>query len=437
MAKKVPIKLETAPYKGVRDFYPEEMQLEKYIFETMRRTAESFGYVEYGASILEPSELYKAKSGQELVSEQTYNFKDRGDRNVTLRPEMTPTAARMVAAKRRELAFPLRWYSIPNLFRYEQPQRGRLREHYQFNADIFGIDNERADIEIISLSYQLLKNFGAEDRDFEIRINDRDLLNCFWDQQKISVAKRIKISKIIDKKDKISPESFQAAIEAETGKKTQKIIETMASGQKFIEAISEATESKRRLFAIIDGLAKLGVKNVVFTPTLVRGLDYYTGTVFEIFDTNPENQRSIFGGGRYDNLLEIFDSDKISAVGVGAGDVTITDFLRVRKLIPQYISPVSVYLAVVDGEFDFADLVAEKLRDRGVSVAVDYTDKSIGDRIRKANTDSIRYFMVIGKNENENRTIKIKDLSTRSEDQAAIDEAGLDELANRIRETKK
>src|SRR3990167_533064 len=144
-------KLETASYKGVRDFYPREMFIEKYLFERMRRTAESFGYVEYGASILEPAELYRAKTGEEIVNDQTYTFKDRGGREVTLRPEMTPTVARMIARKRRELSFPLRWYSIPNLFRYEQPQRGRIREHFQFNVDVFGVDNERADIEIASL----------------------------------------------------------------------------------------------------------------------------------------------------------------------------------------------------------------------------------------------------------------------------------------------
>ncbi|HLP44136.1 MAG TPA: ATP phosphoribosyltransferase regulatory subunit, partial [Candidatus Nanoarchaeia archaeon] len=180
-AEATPIKLETTPYKGVRDFYPQEMFLEKYLFSAMRFTAENFGYVEYGASPLEPADLYRAKTGQEIVNEQTYTFIDRGDREVTLRPEMTPTVARMIAAKRRELAFPLRWYSIPNLFRYEQPQKGRLREHYQLNVDLFGVDNERADIEIISVAYQLLKNLGAEDKDFEIQVSDRGLLNHFWD----------------------------------------------------------------------------------------------------------------------------------------------------------------------------------------------------------------------------------------------------------------
>src|SRR4051812_4163166 len=163
--------LSTEPYKGVRDFYPEDMFIENYIFDIMRKTVEQFGYMEYGASILEPTELYKAKSGDEIVNEQTYSFKDRGDRDVTLRPEMTPTVTRMVAARKKELSFPLRWYSIPNLFRYEKPQRGRLREHFQLNVDLFGVDNANAEVEVISLASSIMKNFGAKSESFSIKIN--------------------------------------------------------------------------------------------------------------------------------------------------------------------------------------------------------------------------------------------------------------------------
>ena len=162
-------KLSTESYKGVRDFYPEEMFVQKYVFERMRKAVEKFGYVEYGASVLEPAELYRAKSGEEIVNEQTYSFTDRGDREVTLRPEMTPTVARMVAARRHELAFPLRWYSIPNLFRYEKPQRGRTREHWQLNVDLFGSDDIKADTEIISVVHEIMRSLGAAENDFEIK----------------------------------------------------------------------------------------------------------------------------------------------------------------------------------------------------------------------------------------------------------------------------
>lgn len=459
-----PKKIETTSYKGVRDFYPNDMFVEKFIFERMRRTAESFGYHEYGASILEPAELYRAKTGEEIVNEQTYTFTDRGGREVTLRPEMTPTVARMIAQKRRELSFPLRWYSIPNLFRYEQPQRGRIREHFQFNADIFGIENERAEIEIVSMAYQLMKDLDAKDEDFEIRVSDRNLLNFFWDSLSISESKRATLAKIIDKKLKIPADAFATAITAEVGeKKAPKILAALDSGRAFFELISKEAVSKaakekqvvteepsepkksdtdsskktglavaERLISVIDGLSKLGVTNVVFTPTLVRGLDYYSGFVFEIFDTNTENSRSLFGGGRYDNLLQIFDAPTVPAVGFGAGDVTLRDFMETHGLVPKYRSSTLLYIAVLDGEFDFADILAEKIRNQGITVAVDYTTKSMSDRIKKASTDAIPYFAALGSAEVGELKIKIKKLDDRSETSFTLDENGITELSQMI-----
>lgn len=250
-------KLDTGPYKGVRDFYPEDMAIQNYIFKTWREVVEKEGYVEYGASPLEPTEIYTEKSGDEIVNEQTFTFIDRGNRSVTLRPEMTPTLARMIAARRKSLKFPLRWYSIQNIFRYERPQRGRRREHWQLNCDLVGVTGIKGDKEIISLAYEIMKKFGAKDNDFEIRINNSN----------------------------------------------------------------------------IDDFKEIG-PNIVSDPTLARGQTYYTGMVFEIFDTNKENIRAIAGGGRYDNLLEIFEVDSIPAVGFGMGDITINDFLETHKLGP-------------------------------------------------------------------------------------------------------
>ncbi|MDP2642210.1 MAG: ATP phosphoribosyltransferase regulatory subunit [bacterium] len=260
-------KLGTDPYKGVRDFYPEDMAIQNYIFNTWRKVVEGKGYVEYSASILEPTEIYTEKSGLEIINEQTFTFTDRGDRSVTLRPEMTPTLARMVAARRRNLKFPLRWYSIPNLFRYERPQRGRKREHWQLNCDLLGIADISADIEIISVAYNIMKAFDAKDEDFEIRLN--------YPNGK--------------------PEELED----------------------FVSKL---------------GLA--GIKNTKIDVDLARGQAYYTGIVFEIFDTHPDNNRSLCGGGRYDNLLEMFEVDPIPAVGFGMGDVTLRDFLEAHKLRP-------------------------------------------------------------------------------------------------------
>jgi histidyl-tRNA synthetase len=284
-------KLGTDPYKGVRDFYPEDMAIQNYIFKIWREVVESFEYVEYSASILEPSELYKSKTSEEIVNEQMFTFTDRGGREVALRPEMTPTLARMVAARRRNLKFPLRWYSIPNVFRYERPQRGRRREHWQLNCDLIGIAGVEAEIEIISLAHAIMKAFGAKDEDFEIQVNSR----------------------------KAIPEGV-----------TMETIRKIDRGEELDISIDETLEIR----TLLEKLNRKDIQNAKFNPKIVRGFDYYTGMVFEVFDTHEENRRSLFGGGRYDNLLEIFDVEPIPAVGFGMGDITIRDFLETHKLKP-------------------------------------------------------------------------------------------------------
>ena len=305
--------LSTESYKGVRDFYPEDMFVEKYLFEKMRKTVESFGYVEYGASPLEESELYRQKSGEEIIRKQTYSFKDRGDRDVTLRPEMTPTTARMIAKKRRELAFPLRWYSIANMFRYERPQRGRLREHFQLNVDLFGIENDEAEVEIISLASHILKSFGMSDENFEILINSRVLLQEYLKKEELSDIEIKSFQKLLDKKNTIK--NFEEESRKLLGRE-----------------ISLDISPNEKINDIISALEKRGIKNVRFSETLIRGFDYYTDIVFEIFDKNTENRRSLFGGGRYDELLSLFGKENIPAVGFGMGDVTLKDTLETYNL---------------------------------------------------------------------------------------------------------
>lgn len=277
-------KLDTQPYKGVRDFYPEDQRVENYIFNTWRKVAKEFKFEEYSASPLEPKELYTNKTSEEIVNEQMFTFTDRGDREVALRPEMTPTLARMVAGRRKSLKFPLRWFSIPNVFRYERPQRGRKREHYQLNCDLLGVSDVSAEVEILSLAHAIMKAFGARDEDFLIKINDRKAL----------------------------PQDKELLRKVDKGEEKINIEQT-----KDVEEV----------------LSRVNFKNIVFDPNIVRGFDYYTGIVFEIFDTNTENSRSLFGGGRYDNLLEIFDVEPVPAVGFGMGDITIRDFLETHGLL--------------------------------------------------------------------------------------------------------
>lgn len=393
-------KLSTEPYKGVRDFYPEDMAIQKHIFAVWRKVAESYGYEEYNASILEPSELYRSKTNDEIVNEQTYTFTDRGEREVTLRPEMTPTVARMVAGRRRELPFPLRWYSIPNCFRYERPQRGRVREFWQLNVDIFGVDGSAADIEIISIAYDVMRAFGATEQDFEIRINNRELLRRLVKHAGIKDEDIERYLSFLDKKSKISEAEF----------KERSVKEFGVSAEFIFDQIDP--EIKK----IIEILEKRGIRNVRFDGSLIRGFSYYTGMVFEVFDTNPENPRALFGGGRYDRLLENFGGETLSAVGFGAGDVVMRDFLETRGILPNKTSSTDVMICVVDesNEPD-ANALAHDLRAGGINVAVYEGTKKIGDQMKIADKKNIPYVIVVGDKESTTKIFPLKELSTGNE----------------------
>ena len=406
MSEKEKSSLSTESYKGVRDFYPEDMATLNYIFGVWRKTCESFGYIEYGASILEPSELYRAKSSEEIVSEQTYSFTDRGGREVTLRPEMTPTVARMIAGKRREISLPVRWYSIPNLFRYERPQRGRLREHFQLNADIFGVSSIEADVEMILLAHTLMKNFGLTDRQFEIRINSRKLLQLQFEGKLLSPDLYPDALRLIDKKDKLSSDAFD-----DLWKKI--------SNAPF-EINSKANEE---INGLLKTLGERGVPNAVYDPTLARGFDYYSDIVFEIYDTNPKNTRALFGGGRYDGLVSLFGQDHVPAVGFGMGDVTILDALETYGLLPSYRPTTDLYICLLGLEHvGRAEEIATELRSAGLRVAVDLSGKKLADQIKKADKDRVPFIIAIGEEEIKSGTYKLKELKSGEEKTLSLSE---------------
>lgn len=402
-------KLSTEPYKGVRDFFPQDQALLNYIIATWRAVAERWGYVEYSASILEPSDLYKAKGAEneEIVSEQTYTFTDRAEREVTLRPEMTPTVARMVAHKRRELGFPLRWYSVPNCFRYERPQRGRLREFWQFNADIFGSRSSSADAEIIALSYDLMRAFGASESDFEIRIGSRTWLDSLATEANLDEAGKKELTRILDRKEKMPEAEFEAAL----------------TSLKISRISLSAAEAPNDVSAVLETLRVFGVANARFDPTVVRGFAYYTGVVFEVFDTRPENARALFGGGRYDNLTKLFDDEPLPAVGCAMGDETMRLFLESRGLIPEYLPPTKVFVAAM-GEESLAGAaeLARSLRAAGVSTAQGFAEKKLGEQIKAAAGQGIPYLIVVGPNELATNTYAVRDLSSGSEVQLPREE---------------
>src|SRR3989344_2859261 len=401
--------LSTEPYKGVRDFYPTDWARLQTIFTRIRNTLALSGYEEYNASPLERSELYEAKTSEEIVSEQTYTFTDRGDRRVTLRPEMTPTLARMVAAKRRELSFPLRWFSIGNRFRYERPQRGRLREFYQVDVDLIGVPEGEADMEVVRLASTLLKTFGAAESDFVIRLNSRTLLDAACKAAGLKGEEIRRYLRLLDKKAKMTLEAFAAASSAIAERDPLALINNSSEA-------SEVASEKRKILDRIESLKARGVGNVVFDAGITRGFDYYTGIVFEIFDTNPENPRAMFGGGRYDGLVALFGGDPIPAVGFGIGEVPLGDFLETHRFTLSSDSKPQLYLGTPkENDIPAAQAFADTLRAQGSRVFVNLTDRALGDQIKDAVKRDIPFFAAYGADEIANNTIRMKILHTGEE----------------------
>ncbi len=414
------MKLSTQPYKGTRDFYPEDMRRQKWMFSKMRQVVEQFGYEEYNAPLLEPLEIYAAKTGQEIVNEQTYAFEDRGGRKVVVRPEMTPSVSRMIAAKRQELAYPMRMYNIGNRWRYERPQRGRLREFYQLDVDIFGVDNLNAEVEAIQIADQIIQTFGAKRKMYQIKLNSRKLVDALlFDQLELNKEQALAVTKLVDRMNKMEKSAFDSALASlftiqhlKDGKLEQ--LKTFLS----TNDLSKLPDSEpvQRLQELLATLKDFDITNVEFDPTLMRGFDYYTDIVFEVFDTNLENNRSMFGGGRYSGLVGMFGVEPIEAVGFAMGDVTLGNFLESNKLLQPLKPETELYVALIGDVIDGAQKVVADLREMGVNVAVDITGRKSDKQIKTAAKKGIRYVLFIGEEEIKNETYKLKDLLDGTEE---------------------
>lgn len=415
MSKK--IQVSTKPYKGTRDFFPEDMQLRNWFFNLMSRIVENYAYQKYDGPMLESFDLYAAKSGEELVNEQLYSFEDRGNRKVAIRPEMTPTLARMVAARGSSLNKPIRWYSLPNLWRYERPQKGRLREHWQLNVDILGCNELDAELEILMIAIDIMGHLGATEEQFGIQINNRKLTNYLFDQVlKLSPEQAHRVAKAIDKRDKVKPEVFTELLE-----KAECNSEQISTIQQFLESdfgqireLVGANSGLEELDHLFTMLENLGLDTYCeFSPTIMRGLDYYTGTVFEIFDKAPDNRRALFGGGRYDNLVALFGGPAISGVGFGMGDVTLQNFLETHELIPELNSHTQVLIGLFAEEYKMAGYrLAHRLREKGFGVESILKPTKIGKQYQYADKKGIPIVVMIGPEEFEARQVKLKNLKT-------------------------
>lgn len=415
-------KLSTQPYKGTRDFYPQEMRLRNWFFGVIRRVLETAAFEEYDGPMLESLDLYAAKSGEEIATKQTYNFVDRGDRRLALRPEMTPTVARMVAARMNDLVFPLKWFSIPNMYRYEAPQRGRLREFWQLNVDIFGCDTYEADLDCITSAVEIMRAFGADETMFTVHINNRRFFNDVIAAITGGDTENAKaVSKVIDRKNKVPREVYERDLAAlgVTAEQMAQIDALYTMSVADAAALCPESVGAKELLDLFAMLQKAGLdRYCVFDFGIIRGLDYYTGTVFEVFDNAPENNRAMFGGGRYDNLVGLFVKNaKVSGVGFGMGDVTLENFLVTHGLVPDLSADRAKVLVTRFDDVPYESYLAlvSELHAAGIPASLYLGAKKYGKQLEYAVKGGFTHTLTVGGDEFARGVVRLKDLATREE----------------------
>jgi histidyl-tRNA synthetase len=417
--------MQTQALPGFRDFYPADLALRDYIFRTWRQVAARYGFEEYDGPPLEPLELYTAKSGDEIVG-QLYGFTDKGGREVSLRPEMTPTLARMVAARANGLKKPIRWFSIPQLFRYERQQRGRLREHFQLNCDLIGESGHLADAEIVALAVDAVRAFGLGPEDFRVRVSDRRLLTALLRALGVGEAQTATMYLVFDKLRR-TPEEVSVRKLADAGLQPATVDRLLALARartwdelKGVDpALSGALGEGDSLRRTLQALSAMGFADYLDLDLgIVRGLAYYTGTVFELFDAQGE-LRAICGGGRYDNLLASLGGVDLPALGFGMGDVVLGELLRERGLAPPSEPTVDLFLAAITGD-DVPEVLglARELRDAGLRVEYALAPQAVGKQLKLADTRGARVAIVIGPDDRARGQVMVKDL--RGKGQVAV-----------------
>ena len=402
--------------KGTRDFYPEEMAVRSWLLSKIRKVSESFGYQEYEGPYLERVDLYAAKSGDELVNQQAYVFQDRGGDQITLRPELTPTLARMVAQRQQALIYPLRWWSFGPFWRYEQPQKGRTREFQQWNIDLIGVNSPEADAEMIAIAVSLFKEVGLGPDKVRVAINSRRTMDV--ELAKLGISKDLykAVFRVIDRRDKMAPDQWQAYA-LSTGLTAEQF-----EGILRMQTDRDLWKTSPDLVRVFEILGRMGLADyAVFDPEVIRGLDYYTGTVFEAQAVS--GGRALFGGGHYDNLVGDVGGEPLPGVGFAMGDVMISIILRENHLIPDLkLVPADILVTV----FDAASLpdsfaLAADLRAAGLKVMVYPTDARLPKQLKYADRVGVPFVLIAGPDEQAAGRVTVKNLSDGS--QQAVDRA--------------
>jgi histidyl-tRNA synthetase len=400
--------------KGTRDFYPEEMSFQQFIFSTWKKTCQRYGFEYYEAPMFEHLEIYTQKSGDE-IEKQLYTFKDKAERMMALRPELTPSLARMVAAKGNALKRPIRWYSIPRLFRYEKMQRGRLREFFQLNMDILGVEDVSADAELISAVIDMMRDLGFTSDDFRVRISSRTLLEELFTASGLDKDSFSALYALLDRKNKISEQQYKEELSSiiPGDELRNKFLAIFASDS--LEQIQQnvgetpALNDLKQLFELLNFYGFSAY--VTFDIGIVRGLAYYTGIVFEVFDIK-KSMRAIAGGGRYDKLVQLYGGPATPAVGFAAGDVVLGDLLKEKGLQPPLSARSEVYLVAV-GDSGLKELInlAQQIRSSGFSCEFPLKITNIGKQLKAANAARSRYALFVGGDEAKEGKYRCKDMS--------------------------
>ncbi len=410
--------------KGTRDFYPDDMALREYIFNSWEKTCKRYGFEKVDAPIFEHLELYTQKSGVE-IEKQLYTFEDKSGRKLALRPEFTPSLARMIASKGPALKKPVRWYSIPKLFRYEKMQKGRLREFFQLNVDILGIPRVNADAELIAVAIDTMKDLGLDSNDFNVHVSSRNLLEELFVGLEIKKDTIPALFNLLDRQHKLTEDDFYKELEEflqnpAITKKVHAILRAKSLDE--IRAVYSSSEAISELDSLFTLINSYGMSDyVTFDIGIVRGLAYYTGIVFELLD-KKRNLRSIAGGGRYDRLVSLYGGPDTPAAGFATGDVVLMELMKEKNVLPEILPRSNVYIISFDKENpDKAIRIAQTLRNNGISCEFALKPLGIGKQMKLADAARAKIALFIGGDEEKEDKVKIRDMSTGKEDVIHID----------------
>lgn len=436
----MPQKISNNPIKGTSDWLPEEFAVRRYIFETWRKINRQFGYDEYLTPFIESADIYRAKSGEDVGGKDLLVVTDRAGRELAFRPEMTPSVTRMVTKFYRRATKPLRLFSIANFWRNERPQRGRNREFWQLNSDIFGSEAVSADIEILQVALQIMLAFNPPKGSFTLYLNHRHLIDLFLtDIAHIPDHSRIPTVRLLDKFDKLPLETFQGSlsdidIEKEAADRLTRFMQSKNADQLLDNFPKlEKHSGYQQINHIANTLGELGYDEwVAFNPSIIRGFDYYDGMVFEIFDNHPDNNRSMFGGGRYNGLADIFGKQNIPAVGFAPGDETTRLFLQNWNLVPEYLKEKQItYLPLLDDNLiKCVGRLAHELRSASVAVEQGLEPQTLKQALSYANRKKFHHVIILGPDEASQKIVNLKDMQT-GEQKTFTEVSLIDELTSK------